>query len=100
MLWLEGVLKRAGVSIRIITVPTLSGVMQVVFINECRSCEISNQMSFNIMFSFSKQKMSLLWHKYQKKKLFSGAFCMVRLINQSILEPSYTSTREHFCKNS
>ena len=30
--------------------------MQVVFINECKSCEISNQIFFNAMFSFSKAK--------------------------------------------
>ena len=30
--------------------------MQVVFINECKSSEISNQMHFNVMFSFSKTK--------------------------------------------
>ena len=30
--------------------------MQVVFINECKSREISNQMFFNVMFSFSKTK--------------------------------------------
>ena len=28
--------------------------MQVVFINQCKSCEISNQMFFDVMFSFSK----------------------------------------------
>ena len=33
-----------------------SAVMQVVFINECKSREISNQMFFNVMFSFSKTK--------------------------------------------
>ena len=31
-----------------------SGDMQVVFINECKSCEISNQMFFNVMLSFLK----------------------------------------------
>ena len=30
--------------------------MQVVFINECKSRETSNQMVFNVMFSFSKIK--------------------------------------------
>ena len=29
---------------------------QVVFINECKSYEISNQMFFNVMFSFLKTK--------------------------------------------
>ena len=40
-----------------------SGVMQVVFINECKSCEISNQMFFNVMFSFSKTKDKLVMTK-------------------------------------
>ena len=30
--------------------------MQVVFINECQICEISNQMFFNAIFSFFKNK--------------------------------------------
>ena len=30
--------------------------MQAVFINECKSCEISNQIFFYAMFSFSKTK--------------------------------------------
>ena len=37
-----------------------SGVMQVVFINQHKSCEISNQMFFNVMFSFSKTKNELV----------------------------------------
>ena len=34
--------------------------MQVVFTNQCKSCEISNQMFFNVMFSFSKTKDELI----------------------------------------
>ena len=30
--------------------------MQVLFINECKSYVISNQMFFNVMFSFLKTK--------------------------------------------
>ena len=53
---MKGALKRAGASVRLITVNTLrSGVMQVVFINECRSCEINNQMFFNVMFFENKR---------------------------------------------
>ena len=37
-----------------------SGVMQVVHINESQSCEISNQVIFNVMFSFSKTKDELV----------------------------------------
>ena len=36
-----------------------SGAMQVELINKCKSCEISNQMFFNIMFSFLKRKDKL-----------------------------------------
>ena len=34
--------------------------MQVVFINEGKSCEISNQMFFNVMFLFLKTKDRLV----------------------------------------
>ena len=34
--------------------------MQVVFINECKSYETSNQMIFNAMFSFLKTKDELI----------------------------------------
>ena len=37
-----------------------SGVMRVVFKNEIKSCEISNQMFFNASFSFSKTKGKLV----------------------------------------
>ena len=33
---------------------------QMVFINECKYCKISNQMFFNVMFLFSKTKGDLL----------------------------------------
>ena len=49
-----------------------SGVMQLVFINECNSCEIINQMFFNVMFSFWKTKDNG-YGKYCKIKLLSGA---------------------------
>ena len=38
--------------------------MQVVFINECKSCEISNQMFFNI-FSILKTKVKLVMTRVQ-----------------------------------
>ena len=45
----------------ILNIPILrSGVMQVVFIDECKSCEISNQMFVNVIFSFSKTKGKLV----------------------------------------
>ena len=46
--------------------------MQVMFINECKSCEISSQMFFNVMslFVFKRQTG---YDKYCKIKLFSGA---------------------------
>ena len=34
--------------------------MQVVFINERKSCEISSQMFLNVMFSFLKTKDELV----------------------------------------
>ena len=37
-----------------------SGVVQVAFKNEHKSCEISYQMLFNVMFSFSKMKDELV----------------------------------------
>ena len=37
-----------------------SGVMQVVFINECKFCENSVKMFFNVMFSFSKTEGELV----------------------------------------
>ena len=37
-----------------------SGVMQVVFINECKSYEINSQMFFNVLFSFLKTKDQLV----------------------------------------
>ena len=41
-----------------------SGDMPVMFINECKSCEISNQMFFNVVFSFSKAADN---HKYTRE---------------------------------
>ena len=54
-----------------------STVMQVLFINECKSCEISNQMFFNVMFSFLKTDglvMTLLQNKIIQWCLF--AWCV------------------------
>ena len=34
--------------------------MQVVFMNECKSCEISYQMVVSVMFSFLKTKDELV----------------------------------------
>ena len=45
----------------VLNIPILrSGVMQMVFINECKSYETSNQMIFNAMFSFLKTKDELI----------------------------------------
>ena len=35
-------------------------VMLVLFINDCKSCEISNKIFFNVMFLFSKTKDELV----------------------------------------
>ena len=54
-----------------------SVAMQMVLTSECKSCEISNQMFFNALFSFSKKKkMNWLWHYYCKLKLLSGAILL------------------------
>ena len=69
----------------------------MVFINECKSCEISSQMVFNVIFSFSK---TIDKHKYCKIKLFSGAISHGASNEpETYLEPSQKPTREHFCKN-
>ena len=47
--------------------------MQVVFINECTSCENSNQLFFNVMFFIFKNKRQTGYNRYCKIKLFSGA---------------------------
>ena len=75
--------------------------MLVVFINAFKSCEISNQMFFSVIFSFSKTKDVLVMIKYCKIKLFIGAIshCVSNESN-AYLEPSQTSIRERFCKNS
>ena len=59
-----------------------SGDMQVVFINECKSYEISNQMFFNVILSFSKTTDK---HKYCKIKLISGTFLHGHLMNQNCI---------------
>ena len=55
--------------------------MQVVFINECRSCEIMSEMFLNECFHFRKQKMNWLWHKCYDNYLVAP-FYIVRLMNQ------------------
>ena len=72
----------------------------MVFINECKSCEISNKMFFNVMFSFSKTKSELVL-TYCKIKVFSGAiFHGASNEPEGYLEPSQTSMGDHFAKNS
>ena len=36
------------------------GVTQMVFVNDCKSCESGNELFFNVMFSFSKTKDKLV----------------------------------------
>ena len=76
-----------------------SCVMQVVFINECKSSEISSQIFFNVMFSVFKTKHELV--EYCKILLFSGAISQGASNEpERCLESSQTSTRERFRKNS
>ena len=56
--------------------------MQVVFTNECKSCEISNQMFFNVMFSFSKTKDELIMTNIAKRNYLVEPFSMMCLMNQ------------------
>ena len=60
--------------------------MQVVFMN---GCKISNQMFFNVMFSFSETKGEMVM-PYCKIKLFSEAIFHGPSSNESevYLEPS------------
>ena len=51
--------------------------MQVVFINECKSCEISCQMFLHVMFSLSKRKDELVMTKILQNKT-SGAIDVFR----------------------
>ena len=46
-----------------------SELMQAVFINECKSCEIRNEIFFNVMFSFSKTKEELVMTYILKNKI-------------------------------
>ena len=43
----------------------------MVFINECKSCKISSEMFFNVMFLFSKTEDELLMRQVRK----AGARC-------------------------
>ena len=58
--------------------------MQVVIINECKSCEISNQMFFNVMFPFSKTKNEVVMNDINvaKQNYLVAPFHMVHLMNQ------------------
>ena len=42
--------------------------MQVAFINECKSCEISDQIFLNVMFSFPKIKDELVMTQILQNK--------------------------------
>ena len=68
--------------------------MQLVFINDCKSCEISIQIFFSV-------KMNWLWLKYCKKELFSGTILHgVFKEPDPYLERSQICAREIFFKNS
>ena len=56
--------------------------MQVVFINKFKSCEIKNQMFFNIMFSFLKTKDQLVMKNIAKQNYLVVPFHMVCLMTQ------------------
>ena len=74
--------------------------MQVVFINECKSCEISNQMFFNVMFSFSKTNYELIMTKILQNKANGTILDGASTEPAGYLEPSQTFMRKHFRKKS
>ena len=69
-----------------------SGAFQLVFINESKSCKISSQMFFNVMFFFSKTRDKLIMTEILQNKTASNE------LNEAYLEPSQTLMRKHFCK--
>ena len=56
--------------------------MQVVCINKGESCEIKNQMFFNIMFSFLKTKDQLVMKNIAKQNYLVVPFHMECLMTQ------------------
>ena len=48
--------------------------MQAVFINECKSCKTSNQIFFNVMFSFSKTKDKLLPNRINQGMVYTNKY--------------------------
>ena len=56
--------------------------MQVVFINKCKSCEIKNQMFFNIMSPFLKTKDQLVMKNIATQNYLVVPFHMVCLMTQ------------------
>ena len=72
--------------------------MQVVFINDWKSCDISNRMFFIVMFSFSKQKMNWLWQKIAKKVFNRAILQGASNELEAYLEP-INLKRGVFCKN-
>ena len=69
--------------------------MQMVFINECKSCDISN-IIFNVMFSFLETKEKLVMTQILQNTISHGVYYESKLC----LELSQTSMREPFCINS
>ena len=73
--------------------------MQVVFINEYKSCEISCQMFLHVMFSLSKTKDELVMTKILQNKTSDAISHDLSNVPEMYLEPSQTSRMERFCKN-
>ena len=72
--------------------------MQIVFINKCKSCEISNQIFFNVIFSiFENERQTCYYINIVKKKVFSGAISHGAFNEpDAYLESSQTSKTERF----
>ena len=69
--------------------------MQVVFKNECRSCEIINQMFFSVMFSFSKIKKNGYDINIAKQNYLVAPFYTMCLINHRRVLNLVNHLQEH-----
>ena len=69
-----------------------------MLINAWKSCEISNQMFFNVMFSFPKTKDELIMTYILQNKTSGTILHGASTEPMGYLEPSQTFTREYFCK--
>ena len=77
-----------------------SGVMQKVFINECKPFERSNQFLFSVIFLFKNKSQIGNEINISKYNYLVVPFYMVRLINRGIFRIQSNIYGEHFSRNS